>query len=67
MNMVGESNEDKDAQPKGLHQWRTPMRNELIPCDTFQCDPTHQNLNQIASLEALYLLKSHHYLMSDDF
>ena len=38
-----------------------------MPCDAFRRNPTHQNLNQIASLEALYLPKSRCYLMSYDF
>ena len=38
-----------------------------MPYDAFRRDPTHQNLNQVALLGALYLPKSRCYLMLYDF
>ena len=45
----------------------SPVRIELMLCDVFRRDPTHQNLHQIPSVEAAYLLNSRCYLMSYDF
>ena len=43
-----------------------PVRIELMLCDVFRRDPTHQNL-QIPSVEAAYLPNSRRYLTSYDF
>ena len=65
--------EEIDDEHKGLpgRDSRTggylPVRIELMLCDVFRRNPTHQNLHQIPSVEAAYLPNSHRYLMSYDF